>query len=306
MHTSSFPQHQQPPPFTSSPTTATIVTDASIRGFGAWGAAPDGGPPELQGFWAPADHVCGQINLLELRAVLLAPRANRGRLAGMSVHPRTDNTCALQVVNKHASRPPAIMAGYRDLYRPPRTNSMSLRAAHIDTVSNWRADGLSRAAGATEFGYPPALRGLGERRWRRQCTVDRLASPQHHQPPPDGYNSRWATNGEAPPAWTIKWDGFSWFTPPLALLTDTLTKIREDQGRGLLLAPEWPAQPWWPLLQRLQRGSLLIDDLESFLVRHPNNAAAPEVTKNRRWTWRLWLVDSFSNSSRALERCSSS
>lgn len=61
-----------------------------------------------------ATHTCGEINVLELRAVLLAPRANRHQLHGQHTPPpRSDNSCVIAIVAKHASRSGTVMATYR-------------------------------------------------------------------------------------------------------------------------------------------------------------------------------------------------
>ena len=275
-------------PFAPPPTTATIVTDASTRGYGAWGGAPNGELEELSGFWA-GKHTPGGVNPLELKAVLLYLRANRHQLAGMKVLLRADNTCVMQVVNKHCPRSAAVMAGYRTLYAFLRGHSIAPRAVHIDTVSNWRAGGLSRAEGPTDFGYLPKLLGLAVQRWKQPFTNDRFAPPGHHQELL--FNMKWASGGGHPNAWTVTWTGRNWLTPPLDLISDVLKKVRADRAAGVMLAPEWQAQPWWPELQKLTVSSLAARGLSSLVVRHGNNRAVPEVLRNPRWCWRLWLLD---------------
>lgn len=43
----------------------------------------------------------------------------------------------------------------------------------------------------------------------------------------------------------------------LPLLSEALGDQGRIKGRILLILPEWPAQPWWPLLLRVAQGKLL-------------------------------------------------
>ena len=77
----------QETPFQPPATSATLWTGASAKGYGGWGhldedvAAP---LDSLSGFWQDR-HVSGEINVLELQAVILAVRMNHSKLAGRDV-----------------------------------------------------------------------------------------------------------------------------------------------------------------------------------------------------------------------------
>ena len=43
-------------------------------------------------------------------------------------------------------------------------------------------------------------------------------------------------------------------TPPVTLLLRVIAKIRDDKASALLIAPNWPNQPWYP-----QLGQMLVD-----------------------------------------------
>ena len=72
-----------------------------------------------------------------------------------------------------------------------------------------------------------------------------------------------------PRAWAVdalslSWDGLEAYAfPPFALIHRVLLKIRESRTRVLLVAPQWPRQPWFPLLLHL------LVDLPVQLPPHP-------------------------------------
>jgi hypothetical protein len=119
--------------------------------------------------------------------------------------------------------------------------------------------------------------------------VDRFASPACHQNLP--FESRWAC-AEAcrEDTFTGRWCGMAWLTPPISLMHSVLAKALADEAPGLLVCPDWPTATWYPLLQRLQVDSFAIQ-VAAEVLPHANNPALPEVLRNRRWKFRVWLLD---------------
>lgn len=49
-------------------------------------------------------------------------------------------------------------------------------------------------------------------------------------------------------AFTIKWNAFFFYAfPPFSIILKCLQKIKKDQARGIMVVPEWPSQPWYPM-----------------------------------------------------------
>ena len=47
----------------------------------------------------------------------------------------------------------------------------------------------------------------------------------------------------------LNWGGYKFYAfPPFSLLPKCLQKIRQDRAHGILIAPLWPTQTWFPLL----------------------------------------------------------
>ena len=85
--------------------------------------------------------------------------------------------------------------------------------------------------------------------------VDLLASRLNHQLP------KYVSQHPDPEAMSVdamhmtlqwnKWTSFIHPPPPIVMRPRILKKIREDQSTCLLIAPNWPAQTWYPLLLQL-------------------------------------------------------
>lgn len=53
-------------------------------------------------------------------------------------------------------------------------------------------------------------------------------------------------------AFTIPWNGYFFYAfPPFSLLLKTIRKIENEKARGIIVAPYWPTQPWYPMFASL-------------------------------------------------------
>ena len=245
----------------------------------------------LAGYWGEG-HVSGHINVLEMRAVLLAIRANHGKLAGRSVHLWTDNFCVMVTVNKMRSPSPSVMIEYRQLFQLLQQNGMTLKASWIDTVSNHVADGLSRAEDPHEYLWSPQLPQLAMDRWQVTLTHDCFAADWAYQPGMT-YDSKWGS-AEALNVNTMlrPWQRTTehWWTPPANFIAETLTKIEQDGAAGVLLTPDWASSVWWRRAQHLSTDSVRVSNPQQYVQRIENNKATPEPCRERRWAYRMWRI----------------
>lgn len=59
-------------------------------------------------------------------------------------------------------------------------------------------------------------------------------------------------------AFTLNWSDLNFYAfPPFALILRVLQKILSEKAEGIVVVPNWPSQPWFPLLQRLTVGEPL-------------------------------------------------
>ena len=71
-------------------------------------------------------------------------------------------------------------------------------------------------------------------------------------------------------AFTLDWSNhFLYAFLPLSILPQFLQKLELDQAQAILIAPNWPTQPWYPRLTRLFIWKPL------FLPRHTSNFHLP-------------------------------
>lgn len=65
-------------------------------------------------------------------------------------------------------------------------------------------------------------------------------------------------------AFTINWNKFFFYAfPSFILITRVLQKIKAEGARGVLVVPQWPAQPWYPLFLSMLESDVLSFKAES-------------------------------------------
>jgi hypothetical protein len=85
--------------------------------------------------------------------------------------------------------------------------------------------------------------------------VDRFAGVEGAHALPR-YNTRFYDQGaEAYDCYTQDWSGAAnWLVPPFSQVGRALQHLAETGGEAVLVYPEWPSQPWWPMLRPLVLG----------------------------------------------------
>lgn len=121
-------------------------------------------------------------------------------------------------------------------------------------------------------------------------SLDCFASRRFHQALP--YHSRW-TDDQATTTNTFSSTcrhQICWLSPPLSLISDTLIKVRTEGCCAVLVAPVWPAQPWYPLLQRLSTASFIFP-LQKYIETSECDLSQAEALRNPKWILKLWLLN---------------
>jgi len=224
-------------------TDLTLTTDASGL---AWGATGDGLVP-ARGFHRPSRRRL-HINLLELGAVRLGLLSfvDVLRQPDTVVRLRTDSLVTLHVINTGSSRSIALMEEMRRLHAVCLSLGVTLRAEYIPSALNMWADRLSRTRDSTDW----TLRCDAFLKFERLYgphTVDVFATAETKRC--GRFFSRFASPGAAGVyAMQQSWRGEnSWANPPFNLVGPVIQKLIHQQAAVTLVAPHWPAQPWWPL-----------------------------------------------------------
>ena len=231
-------------PIVLPPPEAELFTDASSVG---WGAHID--HLTTSGLWtdAQASH---HINWLELEAVCLALPELASQTAYRQILLRTDNTTVACYVNKQGgARSPVLSRMAENLLLWCQDNNICLTALHVSGSANIIADQLSRPhlILQTEWTLVPQVLEPVWRAWF-QPMVDLFATmfnyrlPIYVSPVPDP--KAWHVD-----AFSCRWTGMlSYAFPPWPLLGKVLRKARLEEAKMILIAPNWPAQSWYPEL----------------------------------------------------------
>ena len=224
-----------------------LFTDASGVG---WGAHVE--DLSAAGVWSVTQSRL-HINLLEMEAVRLALSAFQSFLRGKCVLLCTDNTTVACYLNKQGgARSVTLSLKAEEILLWCQQHQVLLLARHVPGKLNIVADALSRSHMVlnTEWTLARSLLLPLWARWFRPH-VDLFATRFNHRlpvyvsPVPDP--SAWAVD-----ALSLSWEGLSAYAfPPFPILAQVLRKARLDRPELILIAPKWPAQPWFPDLLAL-------------------------------------------------------
>jgi ribonuclease HI len=223
-----------------------VLTDASTSGWGAvcMGATASGLWTESQRTW--------HINRLELMAVSLALEAFRSQLERQHVLIRTDNTSVVSYINRQGGvRSRLLFEQAASLLLWADRHFLSVRAAHIPGVLNRGADMLSRNGiphGEWRL-HPGSVQMIWDRFGRAE--VDLFASSENAHCQAFFSLSR-SPLGRTNDALTSRWPRARLYAfPPVKILPTVLCKIREEKASVILVAPNWPNQPWFADMMEL-------------------------------------------------------
>ena len=227
--------------------TLELYTDASTHG---WGAHVD--EFSAAGIWS-ADLVGTHVNMLEMMAVQLALEEFQMFLSQKSVLLCTDNMTVACYINKQGgARSPTLSQKAELILLFCQQHEIVLSARHVPGKLNILADSLSRAhmVLTTEWTLSHAVCRSVWELWFHPH-IDLFATRFNHRlplyvsPVPDP--AAWAID-----ALSLSWHGLlAYAFPPFPILAKVIRKARLDNASLVLVAPRWPAQPWFPDLLSL-------------------------------------------------------
>jgi hypothetical protein len=259
---------------TPQPTT-TVITDASLEG---WGATWAGDP--IYGGWEKDEQ---RIDELELRAVLAALETLPVVQEHRTIDIRCDNTVAVAYLNHMGGRIPRLDNITRKIWRLLEAHGSFIIATYIPTDEN-PADALTRGIVSKaqvrdfEVKLNPSIFQSFAVSGPFKPVIDWFASSSNAQ------LKRFYTWSEVSTSAAEGYDAFGFFWghevgymfPPFALIPRILSKVIKDKARVLLVHPRWPGALWAPTLneitvmrRNLEQSANVLQYPENPGLRHP-------------------------------------
>ena len=239
-------------PITLPPPSAEIFTDASHLG---WGAHMSG--HHVSGVWED-DISSSHINSLELMAVFRALKSLAHHLPSGHIRVRSDNSTVIAYLNHQGGTVSFSLSSLaEELLEWCHARGISLTAVHVQGKANILADLLSRPGTVLQTEWTlvhealtPVWETFGKPSLDLFATNYSARLPMFVSPVPDP--QAWAVD-----AMTIPWTNLEAYAfPPFALIPRVLHKWAQERPRLILIAPDWPAQGWYPSLLQSARAKL--------------------------------------------------
>ena len=225
---------------------AILYTDASTMG---WGCDFQGIP--TGGLWS-SDEAKHHINYLEMLAIKLGLECFE-KIRQQHVKLMVDNMTAVTILNNMGtSHSWELNELNKEIWSWCIHRGIWLTLAHIPGKTNIVADRESRQhRRELEWTLNQELYEEGICKLSVKPDIDLFASRLNYRLKP--YVSYKPDPGAvAVDAFTIQWSQYVFYAfPPFSVIMRTLQKIQQDQATGLLLAPFWSTQAWWPTLTRM-------------------------------------------------------
>lgn len=270
-------------PIRTRPVDVQIASDASSFG---WGACIENLNLEASGIWnTQIAHM--PSNYRELLAVGLALKSFGPHIRGKSVQILSDNITTVACLNRLYTPSQELGQLVKRVWLEAHAWEVDVQAKYLAGHLNQHADMLSRILSPYQWKLNPQLFNYLDHLWGPH-TVDRFASMMTTQLA--CYNSLYHdpyTSGVD--ALAQNWSADNNFVnPPFWLIPKILSLVKAQKAHATLIAPYWPAQPWFRQLKSLSVTPPL---------KIPNNSRAiwqlgalPEPMKNKRWNLFAWRI----------------
>ena len=252
-----------------------ITTDASSMG---WGAVLE--HRQASGTWTTTmSHK--PSNIREMTAILMALLTFRNIIQGKNVQIVTDNISSMANLNHFGGPTLQLTRISRAIWNLALKLKVNLSARHLSGSLNFEADRLSRTPDQYDWMLHPGLFRLIENMYGPH-TIDRFATFNNAQI--TRYNSRfWDPFSEGVDALAqVNWsEENNYCNPPWRLIPQLLKVIKSQAAQATVIAPIWPAQPWYRQLKRMSIDRPVI------LRPHPRlflrEGKTPEPLKHKQW-----------------------
>jgi hypothetical protein len=190
------------------------------------------------------------INVLELEAILLGLKKFKDLINRQSLLILSDNQSSVFAIKKGRHSNPIANKMIKEIYCFLNFPA-KVWIAYIPTKENVLADQLSRP-GNEDWALDPAiLQGIcQEIDFQPQLE---LFAQEHNHLLPRFVSSTINRRALAWDAFSFQWStGDLYANPPFSLIPRVLAKAVSERANLLMIVPEWPSAPWFPLLAPFQ------------------------------------------------------
>lgn len=270
--------------------THVLTTDASQSGYGVTIVACNGSLDARTQWCLPRGQEHRSSNWRELSAIAFAIERHGPALQGATIKIRSDNATSLACIRNQGSRSADLTEVAAKILRTAARWRIRLILEFIPGVHNIAADNLSRWFRSDPFGYQinPIAFNTIQQQWG-PLSIDLFASDANRLLP-RFFSWGYSEEAEGIDALRQSWPAQAFAHPPFALIARVLQKVVRDKVQRLVLvAPDWPSQHWWPMLQRLAvERPLSLSALTPDVLLTCGQNSPPEGHK--RWRFSAWLL----------------
>lgn len=231
-----------------------ICSDSSKSGWGMWCETTN---QTARGWWTEEEKQFS-INYLELKAAFYALKIVAKNRMSCHFLLRLDNTTAMSYIRRMGSvQFPHLSDLCRELWQWCEDRDIWLTTTYINTKDNVIADAESRKL-APETEWELANWAFQEIEQKFGIfDIDLFASTANTKCS-RFFSWRADPNAEATDAFTMSWSNLFFYAfPPFAIVLRVLQKIITDRAEGIVIVPNWPTQPWFPVFTKLLQSDLI-------------------------------------------------
>lgn len=247
-----------------------IFSDASLTG---WGAVSKN--KKAHGFWTLEDKL-NHINYLELKAAFFGLKCFANSMKNCKILMRIDNTTAIAYINKMGGIQFEKLNNItKQIWQWCEDRKIIIFASYIKSKDNFAADAESRKLEPeTEYALSEKAFNLIVQKFGLP-EIDLFASNSNKKC--NRYFS-WKRDpgSEQIDAFTVSWHNLNFYAfPPFSIILKMLQKIKRDKAEGVVVLPNWPGQPWYPLFRSLLSSNLITLEPNKFLLLSCNREPHP-------------------------------
>lgn len=220
------------------------------------------------------------INYLELLATFYVLKCFASHLRECEILIRVDNSTALSYINRMGSIKFSYLSNLaREIWSWCADRDLFIYASYIPSAQNFEADAESRVVSEeTEW-------TLSQAYFNR---IDSYFGPFDLDLFASSINAKcsrfisWFPDplAHAVNAFSLDWGGIYFYAfPPFILILRVLRKIINDRAEGVVVVPWWPAQPWFPLFNRLIISRPIRFEPDSNMLSSPFREIHPAWTR---------------------------